>query len=177
MGSNPIKDKNMKTISTKLSTFNQYNLLTLNRLKSLFPINLPRLNFNYLFSLVASHIIYYPSPVILTYAWSFGALSGICLIIQMLSGIFLSMFYTPHVDLAFHSVEFIMRDVKNGWLIRYIHSNGASMFFIMVYLHMIRGLYYGSYFKPREYLWCSGVIIFILMMATAFTGYVLPWGK
>jgi ubiquinol-cytochrome c reductase cytochrome b subunit len=169
--------QNYTSISKNLSTTNQYNLLIVNRLKSLFPMNLSRLNFNYFFAILASHIIYYPSPVILTYAWSFGALSGICLVIQMISGIFLSMFYTPHVDLAFHSVEFIMRDVKNGWLIRYIHANGASMFFITVYLHMARGLYYGSYFKPREYLWCSGVIIFILMMATAFTGYVLPWGQ
>ena len=166
------------SISSKnLSIIDQYNLLLINKLKSAFPINISRLNFNYFYAILASHIIYYPSPAILTYAWSFGALSGICLVIQMISGIFLSMFYTPHVDLAFYSVEFIMRDVKNGWLIRYIHANGASMFFIMVYLHMARGLYYGSYFKPREYLWCSGVIIFILMMATAFTGYVLPWGQ
>jgi ubiquinol-cytochrome c reductase cytochrome b subunit len=160
-----------------LSTTDQYSLLIINKLKSIFPINLSRLNFNYFYAILSSHVIYYPSPVILTYAWSFGALSGICIVIQMFSGIFLYMFYTPHVDLAFYSVEFIMRDVKNGWLIRYIHANGASMFFIAVYLHMARGLYYGSYFKPREYLWCSGVIIFILMMATAFTGYVLPWGQ
>lgn len=87
------------------------------------------------------------------------------------------MHYTPHIDLAFDSVEYIMRDVKNGWLLRYIHANGASMFFIVVYCHMGRGLYYGSYMFPRKTLWCSGVVIFLLMMATAFTGYVLPWGQ
>jgi ubiquinol-cytochrome c reductase cytochrome b subunit len=87
------------------------------------------------------------------------------------------MHYTPHIDLAFSSVEHIMRDVNNGWLIRYMHANGASMFFIVIYSHIFRGLYYGSYMYPREYLWCSGVLIFILMMATAFMGYVLPWGQ
>jgi len=92
----------------------------------------------------------------------------------MLSGIFLSMHYTPHIDLAFNSIEYIMRDVNNGWLIRYIHANGASMFFIVIYLHIARGLYYGSYMAPRELLWCSGVLIFALTMGTAFTGYVLP---
>lgn len=85
--------------------------------------------------------------------------------------------YTPNIDLAFSSIEYIMRDVNNGWLIRYIHANGASMFFIVVYLHMCRGLYYGSYMEPREWLWVSGVILFFLMMGTAFTGYVLPWGQ
>ena len=87
------------------------------------------------------------------------------------------MHYTANIELAFHSIEYIMRDVPNGWLIRYTHANGASMFFIVVYLHIFRGLYYGSYIKPRETLWCSGVLLFILMMATAFTGYVLPWGQ
>ena len=95
----------------------------------------------------------------------------------MVSGIFLAMHYTPHIDLAFSSVEHIMRDVNHGWLIRYIHANGASMFFIVVYCHIFRGLYYGSYMHPRQLLWCSGVLIFILMMATAFMGYVLPWGQ
>jgi ubiquinol-cytochrome c reductase cytochrome b subunit len=87
------------------------------------------------------------------------------------------MHYTPHVDLAFSSVEHIMRDVNGGWLLRYMHANGASMFFIVVYSHIFRGLYYGSYMAPRELLWCSGVVIFLLMMATAFMGYVLPWGQ
>jgi len=96
---------------------------------------------------------------------------------QILSGIFLAMHYTPHIDYAFSSVEHIMRDVNYGWLIRYIHANGASMFFIVVYCHIFRGLYYGSYMQPRQLLWCSGVVLFILMMATAFMGYVLPWGQ
>lgn len=136
-----------------------------------------RWNNDYLISVVNNHIIDYPTPINLTYAWSFGALAGICLVIQIVSGIFLAMHYTPHIDYAFYSVEHIMRDVNSGWLIRYIHANGASMFFIVVYSHIFRGLYYGSYMNPREHLWCSGVIIFLLMMATAFMGYVLPWGQ
>jgi ubiquinol-cytochrome c reductase cytochrome b subunit len=155
----------------------KFNLLFLNKFKMLLPLNLPRINKNYLYALVASHIVYYPGPISLTYAWSFGSLAGICLVIQIISGLFLSMYYTADINLAFSSIEFIMRDIKNGWLIRYIHANGASMFFIVVYAHICRGLYYGSYMKPREYLWCSGVIIFLLMMGTAFTGYVLPWGQ
>jgi quinol-cytochrome oxidoreductase complex cytochrome b subunit len=152
-------------------------VLGISKTKALLPLNLPRVNKNYLFALIDSHIIHYPSPITLTYAWSFGSLAGICLVIQMLSGIFLAMHYTPHIDLAFNSVEYIMRDVPNGWLIRYIHANGASMFFIVVYSHICRGLYYGSYIKPREFLWCSGVALLFLMMGTAFTGYVLPWGQ
>jgi len=136
-----------------------------------------RWNKNYLVSILDKHVIHYPTPINLNYAWSFGSLAGISLVIQILSGIFLAMHYTPHIDLAFSSVEHIMRDVKNGWFIRYVHANGASMFFIVVYCHIFRGLYYGSYMHPRQLLWCSGVIIFILMMATAFMGYVLPWGQ
>ena len=136
-----------------------------------------RWNKNYLLSIVDSHVIHYPSPINLNYAWSFGFIATMCLIIQILTGIFLAMHYTPHIDLAFSSVEHIMRDVNNGWLIRYMHANGASMFFIVVYCHIFRGLYYGSYMAPRQLLWCSGVIIFILMMLTAFMGYVLPWGQ
>jgi ubiquinol-cytochrome c reductase cytochrome b subunit len=130
-----------------------------------------------LVTLLANHIIYYPSPINLTYAWSFGSAAGICLVIQILSGIFLAMHYTPHIDLAFSSVERIMRDVNHGWFIRYVHANGASMFFLVVYCHICRGLYYGSYMAPRQLLWASGVVIFLLMMATAFIGYVLPWGQ
>ena len=133
-----------------------------------------RINKNYLVSIIINHIVDYPTPVNLSYAWSFGALAGVCLVIQLVSGIFLSMHYTPHIDFAFSSVEHIMRDVNSGWLIRYMHANGASMFFIVVYFHMFRGLYYGSYMPPRAGLWLSGVLIFILMMATAFIGYVLP---
>jgi len=128
-------------------------------------------------SFVDSHIIDYPTPINLNYLWSFGSTAGLCLVIQILTGIFLAMHYTPHIDLAFSSVEHIMSDVNNGWLIRYLHANGASMFFIVVYCHIFRGLYYGSYMYPRERLWASGVIIFLLMMATAFMGYVLPWGQ
>ena len=136
-----------------------------------------RWNKDYILSVVNNHIIDYPTPINITYAWSFGFLSGVCLGIQLLTGIFLAMHYTPHIDLAFTSVEYIMRDVNNGWLIRYMHANGASMFFIVVYTHMFRGLYYGSYMAPRQALWCSGVVIYLLMMATAFMGYVLPWGQ
>jgi len=136
-----------------------------------------RWNKDYMLSFVDSHIIDYPTPINLNYMWSFGSTAGICLVIQIITGIFLAMHYTPHVDLAFSSVEHIMRDVNNGWLIRYLHANGASMFFIVTYCHIFRGLYYGSYMHPRGLLWATGVIIFLLMMATAFMGYVLPWGQ
>ena len=119
----------------------------------------------------------YQTPKNLNYLWNFGSLAGIALVVMILSGIFLAMHYTPHVDYAFDSVEHIMRDVNAGWFLRYLHMNGASMFFIVVYLHMFRGLYYGSYKKPRELLWIMGVVILLLMMATAFMGYVLPWGQ
>ena len=99
------------------------------------------------------------------------------LVLQIVTGIVLAMHYTPHVDMAFDSVEHIMRDVNYGWLMRYMHANGASMFFIAVYIHIFRGLYYGSYKAPREMLWMIGVLIYLLMMATAFMGYVLPWGQ
>jgi len=132
---------------------------------------------NYIISIFTNHLIKYPTPININYAWSFGSLAGICLIIQILTGIFLAMHYTAHIELAFSSVEHIMRDVNNGWLIRYAHANGASMFFIVVYCHIFRGLYFGSYMHPRQLLWCSGVLMFILMMATAFMGYVLPWGQ
>ena len=130
-----------------------------------------------IFSILNNHIVDYPSPSNINYFWSFGSTAGICLVIQIITGIFLAMHYTPHVDLAFLSVEHIMRDVEGGWLLRYMHANGASMFFIVVYLHMFRGLYYGSYTSPRELLWCIGVIILLLMIITAFIGYVLPWGQ
>ena len=119
----------------------------------------------------------YPTPKNLSYWWNFGSLAGIMLVIMLVTGITLAMHYTPHVDYAFNSVERIMRDVNSGWLIRYIHMNGASFFFIAVYIHIFRGLYYGSYKAPRELLWMLGVVIMLLMMATAFMGYVLPWGQ
>ena len=119
----------------------------------------------------------FPTPKNLNYWWTFGGILAVCLGIQIVTGIVLAMHYVPHADHAFASVERIMRDVNYGWLIRYIHANGASMFFIAVYIHMFRGLYYGSYKAPREVLWILGCVIYLLMMATAFMGYVLPWGQ
>jgi ubiquinol-cytochrome c reductase cytochrome b subunit len=124
-----------------------------------------------------SYLIDPPLPSNLTYLWNSGSLLGFCLIIQLVTGIFLAMHYTAQVDLAFVSIEHVMRDVTNGWLLRYAHANGASVFFILVYMHMARGLYYGSYYKPRELLWNVGVVLFFIMMGTAFLGYVLPWGQ
>ena len=129
------------------------------------------------FSMLNHELHEYPTPRNLNYMWNFGSLAGFCLVIMIVSGIVLSMNYTAHVDYAFASVERIMRDVDFGWLIRYIHMNGASFFFIVVYIHIFRGLYYGSYKAPRELLWILGVVILLLMMATAFMGYVLPWGQ
>ena len=136
-----------------------------------------RWNKHPLLSVFSSHIIEYPTPINLNYMWSFGSAAGICLVIQIITGIFLAMYYTPHIDYAFLSIEFIMRNVNNGWIIRYLHANGASIFFIVVYCHILRGLYFGSYIQPRGLLWMSGVLLLILMMATAFIGYVLPWGQ
>ncbi len=127
--------------------------------------------------ILKEHLIDYPTPINIHYFWSFGSLAGIFLVIQILTGIFLAMHYTPHVLYAFLSVEHIMRDVNYGWLLRYIHANGASFFFIVVYSHIARGLYYSSFVFPYSNLWRTGVVIFILMMATAFMGYVLPWGQ
>ncbi|ODT88772.1 cytochrome b N-terminal domain-containing protein [Phenylobacterium sp. SCN 70-31] len=119
----------------------------------------------------------FPTPKNLNYWWTFGGILALMLGIQLVTGIVLAMHYVPHVDHAFASVERIMRDVNYGWLIRYMHANGASMFFLAVYLHMFRGLYYGSYKAPREVLWILGCVIYLAMMATAFIGYVLPWGQ
>ena len=119
----------------------------------------------------------FPTPRNFNYFWNFGALAMINLMIMIATGIFLAMHYTPHTAYAFDSVERIMRDVNYGWLLRYAHANGASMFFIVVYIHIWRALYYGSYKAPRELLFMIGVVIFLLMMATAFLGYVLPWGQ
>ena len=119
----------------------------------------------------------YPTPKNLNYWWNFGSLAGLVLVVQIITGIVLAMHYTPSANLAFASIEHIMRDVNYGWLLRYTHSNGGSMFFIVVYIHIFRGLYYGSYKAPRELLWMLGVVILLLMMATAFMGYVLPWGQ
>ena len=130
-----------------------------------------------IFSTLQHTLVDYPTPKNLNYWWNFGSLAGIFLMIQIITGIVLAMHYTPSVEGAFASIEHIMRDVNYGWLIRYIHMNGASFFFIVVYIHIFRGLYYGSYKSPREVLWLLGLIILLLMMATAFMGYVLPWGQ
>jgi ubiquinol-cytochrome c reductase cytochrome b subunit len=119
----------------------------------------------------------YPTPKNLNYWWNFGSLAGIVLVIMITTGIVLAMHYTPHTAFAFDSIERIMRDVNYGWLIRYVHMNGGSAFFIVVYIHIFRGMYFGSYKSPRELLWILGVVILICMMATAFLGYVLPWGQ
>ncbi len=130
-----------------------------------------------MFSYLDHELNEYPTPRNLNYMWSFGSLAGFMLVVMIVTGIVLAMHYTPESTMAFNSVEHIMRDVNYGWLVRYLHMNGASMFFIVVYLHIFRGLYYGSYKAPRELLWLIGIVIFILMMATAFMGYVLPWGQ
>jgi len=130
-----------------------------------------------LLRLANSYIIDSPQPSNISYLWNFGSLLAFCLIIQIITGVTLAMHYNPSVLEAFNSVEHIMRDVNNGWLIRYLHANTASAFFFIVYLHMGRGLYYGSYRAPRTLVWTLGVIIFILMIVTAFLGYVLPYGQ
>jgi ubiquinol-cytochrome c reductase cytochrome b subunit len=170
----------LKQNSNSEKIIKQIALITRIRIRDMsfsFQINKIRIATYSFLNFLASHLLYYPTPIALTYAWSFGALAGVCLIIQFISGILLSIHYTANIELAFDSVEYIMRDVPNGWLIRYIHANGASMFFIVIYAHIFRGLYYGSYMKPRQLLWCSGVVLFLLIMGTAFTGYVLPWGQ
>ena len=126
--------------------------------------------------LVRSSFVVYPVPRNLNYFWTFGAILAFMLVAQIVTGVVLAMHYVANSTLAFESIEHIMRDVNYGWLIRYLHTNGASMFFLAVYIHMFRGIYYGSYKAPREVLWILGVIIYVLMMATAFMGYVLPWG-
>ena len=130
-----------------------------------------------IFTFAQKNLIDYPTPKNLNYWWNFGSLLGIVLVIMILTGLFLAINYTSHTDLAFASVEHVMRDVSYGWLIRFMHANGASMFFILVYIHMFRGLYFGSFKEPRQLLWIIGVFIYLAMMATAFMGYVLPWGQ
>ncbi len=130
-----------------------------------------------LFTMMQKEYGVFPTPRNFNYFWNFGAIAMIMLVLMIVTGIVLAMHYTPHTSMAFNSVERIMRDVNGGWLLRYLHMNGASFFFIAVYIHIFRGMYYGSYKKPRELLWILGVLIFLLMMATAFMGYVLPWGQ
>jgi ubiquinol-cytochrome c reductase cytochrome b subunit len=124
-----------------------------------------------LVSLLHEHLVGYPTPSNLTYIWGFGSLAGVCLLLQIVSGVFLAIHYTPSVDFAFLSVEHIIRDVYGGWLLRYMHANGASFFFIVAYLHILRSLYYGSYISPRELVWIIGVAILLLIITTAFIGY------
>jgi ubiquinol-cytochrome c reductase cytochrome b/c1 subunit len=128
-------------------------------------------------SLMHSSFVVFPNPRNLNYWWTFGGILAFFLVVQILSGLILAMHYTPHVGFAFESVEHIMRNVNYGWLLRYVHSNGAAMFFVAVYIHIFRGLFYGSYKAPREILWILGMVIYLLMMATAFMGYLLPWGQ
>ncbi len=130
-----------------------------------------------IFSMIKAQAIDFPTPRNLNYWWVFGGIAATMLVVQLVTGIVLVMHYTPHVDLAFDSVEKIMRDVNYGWLLRWLHANGAAFFFLAVYIHIFRGLYYGSYKAPREVLWMIGIVILIVMMATAFMGYVLPWGQ
>lgn len=124
-----------------------------------------------------AHIIDYPTPLNINYNWSFGALSGIFALIQVITGILLAVHYTSYIDIVFENMEHIMRNVNNGWLLRYIHANSASFFFICIYLHIFRGIFYKSFFAPRNLIWNSGVIILILSILVAFIGYVLPWGQ
>ena len=126
---------------------------------------------------LTGHMMDFPTPKNLNYWWTFGGILSVMLVVQLITGIVLAMHYTAHVSMAFESVEHIMRDVNYGWLLRYMHANGASMFFVAVYVHIFRGMYYGSYKEPREVLWMIGVLIYLVMMATAFMGYVLPWGQ
>ena len=130
-----------------------------------------------LFTLMQKEYGVFPTPRNFNYFWNFGAILMYMLVVMIVTGILLAMNYAANTSIAFDSVEHIMRDVNGGWLLRYMHANGASFFFIAVYLHMYRGMYYGSYKRPRELLWILGVVIFLLMMATAFMGYVLPWGQ
>ena len=130
-----------------------------------------------LLKLVNSYLIDASQPSNISYLWNFGSLLAVCLIIQIVTGVTLAMHYSPNVLEAFNSIEHIMRDVNNGWLVRYLHSNTASAFFFLVYLHIGRGIYYGSYRAPRTLVWAIGTVILILMMGTAFLGYVLPYGQ
>jgi ubiquinol-cytochrome c reductase cytochrome b/c1 subunit len=132
---------------------------------------------NAIWQTIYNHAISYPSPINFNYVYSAGSLVGIFFALQIITGVFLAMHYTASTETAFSSVVHIMSDVKYGYLIRYMHANGASMIFIFLYIHIGRGLYYRSYIYERRYLWWSGIVIFLLMMATAFIGYVLPWGQ
>lgn len=124
-----------------------------------------------------SFLIEYPSTYNINYFWNYGFLSGFFLVLQIITGIVLAMHYTPEINFAFFSVDSIMRDVSSGWILRYLHLNGASMFFICIYIHLLKGLYYNSYRSPRGWVWLIGLVIYFFLMGTAFLGYVLPWGQ
>ena len=130
---------------------------------------------NPIFSPINSTLVDLPSPSSISYLWNFGSLLGLCLVLQIITGIFLAMHYCSDITLAFSSIAHISRDVNYGFLLKYLHANGASAFFLCVYIHIARGLYYGSYLK--FHLWASGISLFLVMMLTAFIGYVLPWGQ
>lgn len=127
--------------------------------------------------IITNHLINYPAPATFYYAFSFGSLLGLLLGIQIITGTLLAMHYVPHIDYAFSSVERIMREIPSGWWLRYMHANGSSFLFILLYAHIARGIYFSSYRKPKQWVWCSGVILFILMAGIAFLGYTLPWGQ
>jgi len=128
-------------------------------------------------NIVENHIVNYPAPASLYYAWGIGSILGILLAIQVVTGVLLAMHYVPHIDEAFSSVERIMREIPGGWFLRYMHANGSSLLFILLYAHVARGMYFASYRKPKQWIWCSGVVLFILMAGIAFLGYTLPWGQ
>lgn len=138
---------------------------------------MPFLKKNFILSFINGLVVDHPTPANISYFWNFGSLAALCLVIQIVSGVFLGMHYVPHIDYAFLSVEHIMRDVNFGWFLRYAHANGASFFFIAVYVHIFRAIYYGSYLGSNQLTWFLGVTIYFVMMATAFLGYVLPWGQ
>jgi len=128
-------------------------------------------------SALKNHLVYYPTPSNLFYVWGLGSLLGVMLVIQVVTGVLLAMHYVPNIDLAFESVERIMREIPSGWFLRYMHANGSSMIFILIFSHMARGIFYQSFRAPKQWVWCSGVVIFILMAGIAFLGYTLPWGQ
>jgi quinol-cytochrome oxidoreductase complex cytochrome b subunit len=132
---------------------------------------------NIIYNISNQYVIRYPAPANLNYFWNFGFISLFFLVTQLVSGLFLAMFYTPHIEYAFFSIEYIMNDINYGWFLRYVHANGASFFFFAIYVHIIRGMYYSSYQYPRTHIWITGATIYFLSMGAAFLGYVLPWGQ
>jgi len=128
-------------------------------------------------NILINHLCNYPAPASLYYVFGFGSLLGLLLLIQVITGVLLSMHYVPHIDYAFNSVERIMREIPAGWFLRYLHANGSSFLFILLYLHIAKNIYYVSFRKPKQWVWSSGVILFVLMAGISFLGYTLPWGQ